>query len=457
VCYADPVFKPVPNLVLCCNPGITRADQRRLCDELGRLLQRQETGAAEAADARPSEAASDDVLRITVETACTGDGAAAIAARWDQSRPVVVEGLLTDADRAEFSLRRLIAKEVTRKASTHFVVADGAKGVRGAYGGVFVEGTYAAFMKSYYGAVKLGGLVVRIKDLPAQQSFADTYPTQSDRLRREIERIRTFDVCTYGGAQNVAAHTPKRDIPPDLGPKTYVSLKDGETNIHLDMSDAFNVLVEVVQKGRPANDAPLVGAVWYMWSVEDQQKVPANLARHKGAHGAGAPVRCLQVRGYLERKHEWPALASLTEPGCDTVHDQVCFCTEDDVEALKRDHGVVTWVIEQRLGDAVFIPAGCLHQVNNVAPNTKVAMDFVSPGHVAAMVEVAGQFRRCAQFAQPLAQGRAAARRSGWRCRLEAEHPRAEDRLQVVTMLYHCLLGAVRVIQGAERTVGSAD
>ena len=127
------------------------------------------------------------------------------------------------------------------------------------------------------------------------------------------------------------------------------------------------------------------------------------------------------------------------------------------MEALKRDHGVVTWVIEQRLGDAVFIPAGCLHQVNNVAPNTKVAMDFVSPGHVAAMVEVAGQFRRCAQFAQPLAQGRAAARRSGWRCRLEAEHPRAEDRLQVVTMLYHCLLGAVRVIQGAERTVGSAD
>jgi hypothetical protein len=38
--------------------------------------------------------------------------------------------------------------------------------------------------------------------------------------------------------------------------------------------------------------------------------------------------------------------------------------------------------------------AGCLHQVHNIHPNTKVAMDFVAPGHVAAMIEVAAQFRR---------------------------------------------------------------
>jgi hypothetical protein len=32
--------------------------------------------------------------------------------------------------------------------------------------------------------------------------------------------------------------------------------------------------------------------------------------------------------------------------------------------------------------------------VHNKRPNTKVAMDFVDPGHVAAMIDVAAQFRR---------------------------------------------------------------
>jgi hypothetical protein len=36
---------------------------------------------------------------------------------------------------------------------------------------------------------------------------------------------------------------------------------------------------------------------------------------------------------------------------------------------------------------------------------------------------------------------------------LEATHRRAEDILAVVPMLYHCLLGAVRVIEAAAETI----
>ena len=76
------------------------------------------------------------------------------------------------------------------------------------------------------------------------------------------------------------------------------------------------------------------------------------------------------------------------------VHDQQNFLTEEDFVNLRRVHNVETFTIDQGPGDAVFIPAGCLHQVSNDNANTKAAMDYVTPGHVAAMIDVAGQFRK---------------------------------------------------------------
>ena len=66
---------------------------------------------------------------------------------------------------------------------------------------------------------------------------------------------------------------------------------------------------------------------------------------------------CLQVRRYLERKRESTPLGGRKTTGGDVVHDQVCYLTDEDIEALQAE-GVATWVIEQRLGEAVFIPAG---------------------------------------------------------------------------------------------------
>jgi lysine-specific demethylase 3 len=87
--------------------------------------------------------------------------------------------------------------------------------------------------------------------------------------------------------------------------------------------------------------------------------------------------------------------------------------------------GVEPWTFEQRLGEAVFIPAGCPHQVRNlkvrlnstdlsflfyfsnkcilllksklflfVQSCIKVAMDFVSPENVDECIKLTGEFRR---------------------------------------------------------------
>ena len=47
----------------------------------------------------------------------------------------------------------------------------------------------------------------------------------------------------------------------------------------------------------------------------------------------------------------------------------------------------------QHEGDAVFIPAGCPHQVLNIRSSIKVAEDFVSPEHFDRCLELTEQFR----------------------------------------------------------------
>ena len=52
------------------------------------------------------------------------------------------------------------------------------------------------------------------------------------------------------------------------------------------------------------------------------------------------------------------------------------------------------YVILQRLGDAVVIPAGCAHQVRNLRSCIKVALDFVSPEHADHSVRLTEEQRQ---------------------------------------------------------------
>ncbi|KAJ0755528.1 putative transcription factor & chromatin remodeling &Metalloenzymes JmjC family [Helianthus annuus] len=46
------------------------------------------------------------------------------------------------------------------------------------------------------------------------------------------------------------------------------------------------------------------------------------------------------------------------------------------------------------IADAVFIPAGCPHQVRNLKSCTKVAMDFVSPESISECIRITQEFRK---------------------------------------------------------------
>ncbi|KAI0348739.1 hypothetical protein OH77DRAFT_1416022 [Trametes cingulata] len=82
---------------------------------------------------------------------------------------------------------------------------------------------------------------------------------------------------------------------------------------------------------------------------------------------------------------------------------------------------ITPYTILQRRGDAVFVPAGCAHQVSNATDCIKVACDFVSPESVSACRLLWDQFRAHRLDQRPHETGRL------W----------PEDVLPVLNLLHH--------------------
>eukprot|EP00270_Netrium_digitus_P005319 TRINITY_DN16992_c0_g1_i1.p1 TRINITY_DN16992_c0_g1~~TRINITY_DN16992_c0_g1_i1.p1 ORF type:complete len:312 (+),score=111.89 TRINITY_DN16992_c0_g1_i1:51-938(+) len=115
------------------------------------------------------------------------------------------------------------------------------------------------------------------------------------------------------------------------------------------------------------------GALWDIFRREDVPKLRAFLRTHQTdfMHFNLQPVQTVS--------HE--------------VHDQVFFLSERHISALKEEYGVEPWTFVQYQGEAVFIPAGCPHQVRNLKSCMKVAMDFVSMENVEECEKLAMEFR----------------------------------------------------------------
>ncbi|XP_073221737.1 lysine-specific demethylase JMJ27 isoform X2 [Cicer arietinum] len=117
----------------------------------------------------------------------------------------------------------------------------------------------------------------------------------------------------------------------------------------------------------------LGGAVWDIFRRQDVPKLVEYLREHKKEfrHINNQPID------------------SVVHP----IHDQTIFLNERHKKQLKREFNVEPWTFEQHLGEAVFIPAGCPHQVRNRQSCIKVALDFVSPENVEECLRLTEEFR----------------------------------------------------------------
>ncbi|OMO93641.1 hypothetical protein COLO4_16765 [Corchorus olitorius] len=115
------------------------------------------------------------------------------------------------------------------------------------------------------------------------------------------------------------------------------------------------------------------GAVWDIFRREDVPKLIEFLSKHHKEfyHTSNLPVD------------------SVVHP----IHDQTLYLTERHKKQLKEEFNVEPWTFEQYVGEAVFIPAGCPHQVRNRQSCIKVALDFVSPENVQECIQLTEEFR----------------------------------------------------------------
>ncbi|XP_069755348.1 lysine-specific demethylase 3B-like isoform X2 [Narcine bancroftii] len=93
-------------------------------------------------------------------------------------------------------------------------------------------------------------MVLKLKDWPPGEDFRDMMPTRFDDL---MNNLPLPEYTKRDGRLNLASRLPNYFVRPDLGPKMYnayglITTEDrkvGTTNLHLDVSDAVNVMVYV--------------------------------------------------------------------------------------------------------------------------------------------------------------------------------------------------------------------
>ncbi|XP_049640862.1 lysine-specific demethylase 3A isoform X2 [Suncus etruscus] len=299
-------------------------------------------------------------------------------------------------------------------------------------------------------------MVLKLKDWPPGEDFRDMMPSRFDDL---MANIPLPEYTRRDGKLNLASRLPSYFVRPDLGPKMYNAYglitpedrKYGTTNLHLDVSDAANVMVYVgIPKGQGDQEEVLKtiqdgdsdeltikrfiegkekpGALWHIYAAKDTEKIREFLKKVSEEQGQENPV-----------DH-------------DPIHDQSWYLDRSLRKRLHQEYGVQGWAIVQFLGDVVFIPAGAPHQartitvfflsyeflymllmwlgifqVHNLYSCIKVAEDFVSPEHVKHCFWLTQEFRYLSQT-----------------------HTNHEDKLQVKNVIYHAVKDAVAMLKASE-------
>ncbi|KAG0454882.1 hypothetical protein HPP92_024174 [Vanilla planifolia] len=183
-------------------------------------------------------------------------------------------------------------------------------------------------------------------------------------------------------------------------------VEHGSSFIEKDSFSCESLIVnstEVLSHENPSK-ASLGGCVWDIFRRQDIPKLTEYLRRH-----------------WKEFRHfDQSPIDSVIHP----IHDQTLFLDKRHKQQLKKEYNVEPWSFEQHLGEAVFIPAGCPHQVRNRQSCIKVALDFVSPENLWECVRLTEEFRLLPKI-----------------------HRAKEDKLEVKKMAVYAMVAAIKELK----------
>ncbi|CAI5993973.1 unnamed protein product [Closterium sp. NIES-64] len=322
--------------------------------------------------------------------------------------------------------------------------------------------------------------MLKVKDWPPTAAFQDRLP------RHGAEFLRALPLHEYThpekGLLNLATAVPTGDPKADMGPKAYIAYGvreelvqgDSVTKLHFDMADAVsracgvNILTHchyrppskrlqgLMRKNAEGNAAEGNAAEaghenGVATKSESEKNQEGSNGKGRGGGGGSEPQqqaagsasgRVLtaggdegaalwdifrredsdKIRAFIARHlHEFRHLHNQMD---DEIHDQTVYLTARHKEMLYTEYGVEAWTFEQRRGEAVFIPAGCAHQVRNLMSNMKVAVDFVSPEGTSHCLALTAHVRT-----------------------MPVHHRSKEDRLEVKRMILHAVERSLAILK----------
>lgn len=217
-------------------------------------------------------------------------------------------------------------------------------------------------------------LLLKLKDWPPSEDFAEILP---DKYNDLMKNLPLKEYTLRNGKFNLVSYLPKCFVRPDLGPKMYTAnscisnsknQQLGTTNLHLDVSDAVNVMVYVgITKNCQKYDKK-----WYenkaleimdeagcdeitMRRCYANKEIPGALWHIYRASDADF-IRDLLIKISVEK-------GILKEECSDPIHDQLYYLDKNLRQRLFIEYGVKGYTIVQYFGDSIFIPAGAPHQV----------------------------------------------------------------------------------------------
>ncbi|XP_066475890.1 probable JmjC domain-containing histone demethylation protein 2C isoform X2 [Tiliqua scincoides] len=278
-------------------------------------------------------------------------------------------------------------------------------------------------------------IVLKLKDLPSGEDFKTMMPARYEDL---LKSLPLPEYCNPDGKLNLASYLPGFFVRPDLGPRLcsaygVAAARDhdiGTTNLHIEVSDVVNILVSVgIAKGngvlsksgvlkkfeeedlddllrkRLKDSSELPGALWHIYSDKDADK----------------------IKEFLRKIAKEQGLDVLPEH--DPIRDQSWYVNKILRQRLFEEYGVKTCTLIQFLGDAIVLPAGALHQVQNFHSCVQVTEDFVSPEHLVQSFHLTQELR------------------------LSKEEINYDDKLQIKNILYHAAKEMVRALKIHEHEI----
>ncbi|KAH7301150.1 hypothetical protein KP509_23G014800 [Ceratopteris richardii] len=363
---------------------------------------------------------------------------------WFRGEPVIVRGIFQEAQGLKWEPLVLWRAFRDSTRSKSMAVLD-------CLDWCLVEVSVSRFFKGY-----LKGLMHKTR-WPELLKLKDPLPSslieeKLPRLGFQLMRALPFYEYTNArhGVLNLASKVPDDCLRPDYGPKTSIAygLKeelgkgDSVTKLHYDMSDTVTVLVHSTEIKLPAWQASRLDKFKAEYkkalAAESMQPgdLPAKLLKERDSQTVlkeeflgesctendkenREPWKS-QVGGMKEldvyggvlwdvfRRQDVPRLVAylsrhlqdfrygngdvldqVTHP----IHDQILYLTKEHKMKLKQECGIEPWTFEQRVGEAVFIPAGCPYQTRNMKSVINVMLEFTSPESLQELVRLSNEVR----------------------------------------------------------------